>query len=219
MNDTTASHPDEILRSLEAMGFRSDKIKNLRLLHDICKMHFKSKSKDFSLPTIGKLCAEQGVFLARVLYNKKSDDYRTLIAAWGAHAGPMVKVPKAVKNDELLDLIDDAVIRSLVQALIIERNLLKQERDTLKQNANFTIDMRPIASDVVFPDDGPAIAIITPVAQMTASERQALERAISSEFLDEQGWIESKLGEIANSRGRTIFLPGFTTAIRKILGG
>ena len=48
-------------------------------------------------------------------------------------------------------------------------------------------------------------------------EKQALDFAISREFLEQEGWTEGKNGEILNSRGRKIFDIGFANAIRKVL--
>ena len=55
-------------------------------------------------------------------------------------------------------------------------------------------------------------------SQLTGFEKQALLRSISREFLQDRGWEEIELGEIVNEKGRTIFDPGFATAIRKIIG-
>ena len=66
-------------------------------------------------------------------------------------------------------------------------------------------------------NSGP-IAILELSSQLTPSEREALEKAISPEFLEEQGWHEGDYGEIVNDRRRILFEVGFARAIRKILG-
>ncbi len=55
-------------------------------------------------------------------------------------------------------------------------------------------------------------------ALLTETEKQALGRSISSEFLQAHAWEEIEFGEVVNAKGRTIFDPGFATAIRKITG-
>ncbi|MCY0852813.1 gamma-mobile-trio protein GmtX [Cupriavidus sp. D39] len=54
-------------------------------------------------------------------------------------------------------------------------------------------------------------------AQLTPSEREALQKAVSADFLEERGLREGSHGEIVNARGRTVFEVGFARAIRKVL--
>lgn len=61
--------------------------------------------------------------------------------------------------------------------------------------------------------------LLAPKSQLTDSERQALRKAVSDEFLESKGWREAEHGEIVTDKGRTVFDPGFATAIRKVLGG
>lgn len=53
-------------------------------------------------------------------------------------------------------------------------------------------------------------------AKLTPSEREALQKAVSAEYLEERGLREGSHGEIVNERGRTVFEVGFARAIRKI---
>jgi hypothetical protein len=62
------------------------------------------------------------------------------------------------------------------------------------------------------------MAVVMMKAQLTASEREALQKAVSLQFLEEQGWREGSHGEILNDKGRTFFEVGYTKAIRKVLG-
>ncbi|WP_339464866.1 MULTISPECIES: gamma-mobile-trio protein GmtX [unclassified Pseudomonas] len=52
-------------------------------------------------------------------------------------------------------------------------------------------------------------------AQLPHSEREALHKAISPNYLKDRGLREGSYGEIVNERGRTVFEVGFTRAIRK----
>lgn len=54
-------------------------------------------------------------------------------------------------------------------------------------------------------------------AQLTPSEREALRKAVSADYLEERGLREGSHGEIVNERGRTVFEVGFARAIRKML--
>ncbi|EOV0239578.1 gamma-mobile-trio protein GmtX, partial [Salmonella enterica] len=49
------------------------------------------------------------------------------------------------------------------------------------------------------------------------SERRALDKAISNDFLVQEGWVVGAYGEIINQSGRTVYDVGYVTAIRKIL--
>jgi hypothetical protein len=55
-------------------------------------------------------------------------------------------------------------------------------------------------------------------AQLTPSEREALQKAVSASYLEERGLKEGSHGEIVNERGRTVFEVGFARALRKVLG-
>lgn len=161
--------------------------------------------------TIGALCKKQGIFTApRGLYNEAAADYRALIAAWQKHAGPIVvRQRKTLATDEYVERIDDPAVRILVQRVITERNKLKHQLDVLRAAKPIVVDRRPAT---------PGSSLPAPVVQLTDSERQAIEKAISPKFLSSRGWEETKQGEILTELGRTIFDPGFGTALRKLLG-
>lgn len=55
-------------------------------------------------------------------------------------------------------------------------------------------------------------------AQLTPSEREALQKAVSASYLEERGLKEACHGEIVNERGRTVFEVGFARAIRNGTG-
>ena len=86
----------------------------------------------------------------------------------------------------------------------------------LKSVTNLQLDRSPTLQ-------GPAPAappLLPPPAahpELTASEREALEGAVSPEFLSDQGWTEGRSGEIRNDKGRRLFEQGYTRAIRKVL--
>jgi hypothetical protein len=105
-----------------------------------------------------------------------------------------------------------------MQATIVERDRLKAQINTIKANTHIIVDRRPIGANVVSaPGSKPAV-VLTTEAQLTDSERKALRKAVSTEFFESHDWKESKHGEVVSERGRVIFDPGFTTAIRKLLG-
>jgi len=204
-----SDHPDALLTELLEKGGRPLKLRNLRSIHELCRDQHKAGSREISVATIGKLCEQEGFLKARGLYNAGLADYRTLIECWAAFAGPPPPKPvKQLATDDYLYRIDDPAIRALVQVVIAERNKLKAQLNTLKANTTIVVDRRPAQ----------AINTKGAIPSFTDSERKALAKALSAGFLESQGWREVNFGEIVNERGRTVFDPGFATALRKSLG-
>ena len=218
MNGKTDSHPDAVLESLLAKGGRSHRRANLAKMHELCRRQHEAGSRDFSRPAIGRRAEAEGIMTGRALYNAQSADYRELIEAWSAYAGPPApKSPKTLASHEYLMRIDDPAIRSIMQAIIAERDKLKAQLNVLKANAQVTVDRRPLGATVAAPSSK-SVAVLAMAAQFTPSERQALRKAVSADYLEERGLREGSHGEIVNERGRTVFEVGFARAIRKVLG-
>jgi hypothetical protein len=219
MNATTLIHPDAVLESLLSKGGRAQRQRALKAVHELCRKHHEGSQRDFSISVIGKLCEAAGLLKSRSLYNAQSADYVTLIAAWAAYSGPLVpKAPKVLASSEILMRIEDPAVRAIMQATIVERDKLKAQLNTVKAHLHLVVDRRPLGANVVTaPGTSPTI-VLTTETQLTDSERTALRKAVSPEFLASRDWKEAKYGEVVSDSGRTIFDPGFTTAIRKILG-
>lgn len=206
-------HPDTILQKFLDKRPRPQKVKNLHAIHELCRNQHEIGIRDFSISAIGKLCEEHGILKARGLYNAPLADYKALIEAWAAYAGPATPKPiKLVATDEYVTRIDDPAVRILVQGVIAERNKLKAQLNTLKAATKVVVDRRPVGS-------GSLYAMHERSDGLTDSERKALEKSVSMQFLAEQGWREVDLGEVVNVQGRTVFDPGFATGLRKLLRG
>lgn len=203
--------PEQVFQEIRDAGARPQKARNLQEIHALCRAQYESGGRDFSISAIGKLLETRGVMKARGLYNAPAADYRRLIDAWGLLAGPApVKAQaKAKEKDDYVDRVADPAARMLLRTLIAERNKLQAQLNTLKAASSFIVDRRPV-------DPSGTVGARSP-ASLTDSEAKALRKAISADFLRLQGWEEVKLGEIVNSRGRTIFDPGFATGLRKLL--
>lgn len=216
----TKIHPDNVLEALLAKGRRSTIRCNLNRLHEICRRQHSIGNKDFSRSTIGRMAEAEGIFQARILYNKTSADYTELIEAWGAYVGPFTqkKRHKNKASDEFLLRIEDPAIRSIMQSVIAERDRLKGELNILKSTTVYTIDKRPIA-----PSPHSSSATKHPTAleareRLNQVEREALELAVSRQYLESRGLREGKDGEIYDQSDFMLFEPGFTDAIRIVLG-
>ncbi|MFL1481907.1 gamma-mobile-trio protein GmtX [Pseudomonas grimontii] len=219
MNVKMDVHPDAVLESLLAKGGRSNRRSNLAKMHELCRKQHEVGSRVFSLPAIGRLAEVEGILKGRALYNAQSADYRALIEAWAAYAGPPAsKPPKALASNDYLMRIDEPAIRSIMQAIIAERDKLKAQLNVLKANTQVTVDRRPLGvTTLARPSEHP-LAVLTMSAQLTPMELEALQKAVSPNYLEERGLREGSHGEIVNDRGRTMFEVGFARAIRKILG-
>jgi hypothetical protein len=211
-------HPDAVLESLLAKGGRSNRRANLAKVHELCCRQHAAGSRDFSLPTIGRLAEAEGILKGRALYNAPSADYRALIEAWATYAGPPApKPPKTLASHEYLMRIEDPAIRSIMQAIIAERDKLKAQLNVMKANTQVTVDRRPLGATVAAAPGTQPVTVVAPSAQLTPSEREALQNAVSADYLENQGFREGSHGEIVNARGRTVFEVGFARAIRKLL--
>jgi len=216
---TAASPPESMLAELLGRTTRPERERNLKLIHQICSVQ-NATSKDFSIRTVGRLCEAADGLKARALYNKASSDYRLLIKTWCEFSGGTgVARGKAAQDmespfDLLLMKVADPALRSLFQKTYVERNRYRAELNMLKSSTLIQIDRRPLDDKVA--RQAP-FEVLTGV-ELTQSERAALLRAISAEFLRDEGWHEGSSGEILNQSGRKIFDIGFTRAIRKVLG-
>lgn len=220
MSEMTEIHPDTILESLLGKGGRSNRRANLVEMHELCRKQHEDGSRDFSLSAVGRLAEAKGIIKGRALYNAPSADYRVLIEAWAAYAGPpMPKPRKTLASHEYLMRIGDPAIRSIMQAVIAERDQLKAQLNTLKANTQVTVDRRPLGTTIASVPGAQPMVVLALSAQLTQSECEALQKAVSRDYLEERGMREGSHGEIVNDRGRTIFEVGFLRAIRKVLGG
>ncbi len=218
MNRTTDIHPDAVLESLLAKAERSNRRNNLTRMHELCRKQHEADSRDFSLSFIGRLAEADAIMKGRALYNAQSADYRALIEAWAAYAGPPVPKPtKILASHDYLMRIEDPAIRSIMQAIVAERDKLKAQLNTLKAHTQIVVDRRPLGATLSVATGAP-VAVVEMSAQLTPSEREALEKAVSADYLEDRGLKEGSHGEIINERGRTVFEVGFVWAIRKVLG-
>lgn len=220
--EKTNVHPDDVLKALLEKGHKSNKVANLKAVHEICAAQYNAQNhalRDFTLGSIGRLCEAKDVIKGRALYNAASADYVTLINAWAAFSGPSsVKPPKrepAISSSHAYLLrIEDPAIRSIMQATISERDKLKQQVNILKSQTKVVIDQRPLGATIA--TNSKNVVLLEVNARLTDSEREALRKAISKEFLADEGWTMGEDGEVL-SNGRMLYDPGYIGSIRKML--
>lgn len=200
MNDMTIDHPNVVLDTLLAKGGRSHRRAKLMAMHEICRRHHESGSRDFSLPTIGRLAEAEGILKGRVLYNAQSADYRTLVSAWAAFVGqPAPQAPKPLASHEYLMRIHDPAIRSIMQTIIGERDKLKAKVNLLKSNTQVVVDRRPVGVRAAGAAASLPGTMFGRHEQLTPSEREALQKAVLADQLEKQGLREGTHGEILNT--------------------
>jgi hypothetical protein len=216
----SAIHPDQVLERLKA-GVRPQKQRNLDTIHAVCRDLHQLGSRDCSLATVGRMSEARHGMSRNALYNKASEDFRTLIAAWSAFAGEPARkhaAPlKPLAEEDLLRRIDDPALRSLLGGIVAERNRLRGEVNLLKRNAHVVIDRRTLPGHTHVTPEGQVMQVLSPLANLTESEISALRKAISPDFLRQEGWHEGPAGQIVNAKGRTLFDVGFVNAVRKLL--
>lgn len=216
----SAIHPDDVLNAVKARA-RPQKQRNLDILHQVCAELHRLSSRDFSLATIGRLSEERGGPARCTLYNAQAADFRALIRAWADYAGEgrakRVAAQRPLAEEDLLRKVEDPALRALLGAIVAERNRLRAEVTTLRAHANIVIDRRVLPGEVSVAPDSHVLQILPAAAQLLPIEHEALEKAISPEFLEGEGWREGPNGEILNAKGRKLFDLGFATALRKML--
>ena len=224
---TTFTHPDAVLDAMLATCTHPTKRRNLNLIHRVCEERQKLGSRDFSLKSIGEFVEARGGMKLKTLWNSTSEDYRKLIEAWEAFTGDPPaprRVEKPNPADALTRTIVDPATRIIVEQIVRERRALRAELNILKSQTTLTIDRRPTAAKEApqpTTESGVAVEVHTSPS-LSLLEREALEHAVSKTFWDDEGWIEEKHGRVVRAAGpneisRTIFKPGFVTAIRRIL--
>lgn len=213
---TTPIAPAELLRTLKEAS-RPQKQRNLDIVYDVCEDIHKSGGADFSLANIGRLTLARSGPSPRTLYTAQSKDFRLLVQAWKDHhaatAAPAGRaMPRALGDEDLVRRVEDPALRSLLSAVVAERNRLRAEINVLRANCNLVIDRRVQTSAGVA-----GVQLVAPHELLTDVERESLQRAIAKPFLEQEGWSEGEYGEVLNAKGRRLFGHGFIPAIRKLL--
>ncbi len=225
MHAITEIHPESVLNAIRSSSSHPTKLKNLELIHAICTELKSQGSKDFSLKTVGEAVESRGGIKVKALWNVQSADYRKLIEAWQAYAGgpKLRETAKVGAADNLTRSITDPAMRIVVEKLVRERNALMAEVNILKSQSQVVINKRPLAvrtNTSSTSNDGMTLEVSTG-PKLSTLEREALEHSISSELWSSESWQEEKNGRVVKSLGegrtRTIFKPGFVTAVKTIL--
>ena len=209
-------HPDDLLEQLK-VNASTRKMKNLDIIHAVCREQHERGSKDYSVATISKIAQERGGPVKSTIHNKTGDDFKGLIKAWADHTGGELRKMRKVRESPLyavLDKIPDPAVRAIMGAVLAENRQLRGEVNLLKAHSNGVIDQRVTVSS---PSQQPIQALHILTGLFTNVEKEALQHAISDRMMQDEGWSLDQHGRILNAKGRHIFKIGFSTAIQKML--
>jgi hypothetical protein len=220
----TQIHPDEVLENLKATCGNKRSKENLDKLHEVCRRQKEGKSEDFTLPTLGPLSKKAGgpAYNSLKATDTSGRRFQQLITAWANYTGGVTSQTKRDRKKEneppkLADLLQkagvDAALVSLVGRLEKEHRQAVNAVNVCKSQGEVIIDRRKIAHQPA-PSATPEVFLPTTITDV---EREALEEAISDEFLSGMDWKEGNKGRIKNNKGRTVYKAGYVTALRKIL--
>ena len=170
--------------------------------------------------SVGKISQERGGPSEQALRNKGGERYRALLTAWASHTnGTTRKMPakaQAGVGNDVLEMIQDARVRTLVGRFLAENRKLRAENTLLKASTSIVIDRRSISPKATQQKEAD-LEVIKPVLTLLPAEKEALSHSISDELVTQMGWTaDSKTGRIKHGTA-SIFKPSFVNAIKKII--
>lgn len=205
-----ATDPETILQGLLASAKHSVKKRNLKTIHELCKVRHEAGVLNFRTADIGKLLEKQGTLKAKALSNAQSKDYRVLIGAWSTFAGNPPSKKGAAKADDWVSRISDPVIRDMVLALRWEVERLKAERSHLHRH------QQPV--NVYRQEPQGSTSIVSASETLTPMEKEALGGVLNTEQLTNAGLKAGARGELVLiESGEILFQRGFVSGLKKLL--
>ena len=212
-------HPDGTLKDLTAQSKNPVFLRNMAILHEVCRETSASGKNDYTPAAIGRTSQARGGPSLNTLYSPKGAHFRKLIDAWAEWEGvepkkPAARLPEVTSDNEILSKIDDLVVRSYMGIVLADRRRLRAEVITLKALSKGTpvIDIRPQISNN-------AVQVFEPIAALTEDELETLRNATDSTWLKRHQLGEGVRGELLDLDGKMILPRGALPAIRKMLGG
>lgn len=185
----------------------------LNILYQVLEKQSKSDKMDFSIVTVGQLSFKAGGPSTQTIRNRTGKHFQQLIEAWATYAGTTTKKPLSIRQKQLikgndrqvLESITDPVLRAVVGSLIAERNRYRDQLNTLKANTDIIIDKTKteIENKVAF--------------GLSPMEFEALEAAISDDFMTTMNWTVKPTGQVKDVDGNEVYKRGYVNVIRKVV--
>jgi hypothetical protein len=192
------------------------KAKTIDIIVKVLQEHKKSRSRDYSIATLGALIYSNGGPSTQSIRNKGGKDYRDVIDLFKLKFVTVKGLSDPIpydgidNHDTFLRRIDDPSIRAVVGMALREAKEVKKELKLLKRTP-YNISVSSIGKGYNINPAGSPL--------LTEGELEALNQAISPKLIRESGWvIDENTGRVKDEIGNTIYKAGYITAIRKILG-
>ncbi|WP_449117079.1 gamma-mobile-trio protein GmtX [Pseudomonas viridiflava] len=216
--------PTVVFEDLKAKA-NAQQVKSLTVLNAVLAEHHEAGEKNFSIAEIARLSVAKGGPSTSTIRNKTGMCFRQLIEVWAAKSGMSMKKPinprlksnSVPKDYELLQRIDDPALRGVFGMIIAERNRYRNELNTLKGQSEFIIDMRPLKVNSPAKANDESVQVIPSLrGVLNGSEIDALKGAIDDAFIEKQGWLVGKAGQVRGEFG-PLYKHGYVNAIKKVL--
>ncbi|MFX1679933.1 VPA1269 family protein [Mitsuaria sp. CC2] len=88
---TSITHPHAVFRRVRGKIDRADTLRVALRIHRVCFLQHSKGLLDFSIKTIGKELAAQGIIAETTLRRSISPDLRNIVAAWDEYARPWLR--------------------------------------------------------------------------------------------------------------------------------
>ncbi|MGR5268048.1 gamma-mobile-trio protein GmtX [Vibrio astriarenae] len=189
----------------------------LKILNEVLQEQSQSEPLDFSIATVGRRSKQLGGPSTQTIRNRTGKHFQQLIEAWAAYSGTTRKKPLSVRQKQLLnsndqhilDSISDPVLRAVVGSLIAERNKYRDQLNVMKANSDIVVDRTN-------GNTRNNIAIDS-MQKLTPLEREAIQAAISDDFIQKMGWMIMPTGQVKDSDGNEVYLRGYANVLNRLL--
>lgn len=207
-----------LVQTLKKQAVRENKRKNLDLLWQVLEEMWRDGCRDYGVAEVGRKLAAVGGPKTQSLRNEGGKDFRMVIEAFAACAGARGRA-RVVQGRPQIDIavesLPDPAVRAMFRQVVAENKLYKNQNDQLRSAFK--------ALSVRRPEDGSQSSnsdqvIAAPVPQLTPREKVLLQRNLSPERFEENGWRIIEEGGVVDDAGVVILSPGFMDVMAKLFG-
>lgn len=176
--------------------------RTIDLIVSVCKEQENRNSTDFSVATIGRLCADNGGINAQSIRNEKQGRYKAIIRSFQKKNAKR-SVRPTQNNEHWISRITDSNAQWLARDLEGQLRAAQDELRILKQIER-TIYVTPSTSD-------------PKPSELSETHKRAIKHFTSNEHLTKLAFSVSDEGELIDSEGKIISKVGFIHALKMII--
>jgi len=211
-------HPDVILGQLKQGRESPRLLRNFEVIHEICReLSETSGAKTYTPAAMGRISEARGGPSLNTLYSPKGKHFRELMTAWDEWSAEKPKESSEKtesplgRDNDVLEKIDDIVLRSYVGIVMADRRRLRGEVRALRSLSTGVpvIDVRPRLVEV-------GAKFLETRSELTDDEKEALLSISTGSWLATKNLKEGLRGEVLTDDGKIIFPRGTLPAIRKL---